>query len=416
MPSNPHVLRGRLLGLLFLVIISLLLGLTVAVYRGDFSSAVSVLLRTDHVGNQLMTESDVKVRGLVVGSVKRISSRGEGAELELAMQPDKLELIPKGVSARLLPKTLFGERYVALMLPDNGTGDTLGAGDVIGQDRSATAIELERLLANLMPMLEAVQPHKLSVTLGAMSAALANRGKALGQNLVRLEHYLTEINPEVPALTEGMRELVKVADTYSTAIPDALDALSDLTVTTKTFVEQRENLKLLYRSLGATANDLGGFLRANKDNVIRLSDASRTTLETMAKYSPAWPCMADTLTKFKSVMNSAFGAGTDRPGLKVHLHPVPSRGEYKPGKDDPVYHARGGPRCYPFGTPPSSGKTVALPVSGDTADLGLANSPQESQLLAQLLAPALGRTPDAVPSWSGVLLGAIYRGTEVTLK
>ncbi|MCK2239909.1 MULTISPECIES: MCE family protein [unclassified Crossiella] len=416
MPSNPHVLRGRLLGLLFLVIISLLLGLTVAVYRGDLSSAVPVLLRTDNIGNQLMTESDVKVRGLVVGSVKRISSRGAGAELELAMQPDKLALIPRDVSARLLPKTLFGERYVALVLPAEANGQTIGEGDVIEQDRSATAVELERLLANLMPMLEAVQPHKLSVTLGAMSAALANRGKALGQNLVRLDHYLREINPEVPALTEGMRELVKVADTYSTAIPDALDALTDLTVTTRTFVEQRENLKLLYRSLGATANDLGGFLRANKDNVIRLTDASRATLETMAKYSPAWPCMADTLTRFKPIMNAAFGAGTDRPGLKVNLHPVPARGEYKAGKDDPVYRDRGGPRCYPFGTPPSGGKTVALPVTGDTADLGLANSPQESQFLAQLLAPALGRAADQVPSWSGVLLGAIYRGTEVTLQ
>ena len=49
-------------------------------------------------------------------------------------------------------------------------------------------------------------------------------------------------------------------------------------------------------------------------------------------------------------------------------------------------------------------------------DLGVANSPQEQQLLATLIAPQAGMSTSDVPAWSSVLVGPLYRGTEVTLK
>ncbi|MGB3439367.1 MAG: ABC transporter substrate-binding protein, partial [Actinophytocola sp.] len=75
----------------------------------------------------------------------------------------------------------------------------------------------------------------------------------------------------------------------------------------------------------------------------------------------------------------------------------------------------------PSGVAPTRG-AVAAPtggaghplLSGDNlgGDLGLANSPQEQELIGTLLAPAVGE----VPGWSSVLVGPLYRGTEVTLR
>ncbi|MFD1049940.1 MlaD family protein, partial [Kibdelosporangium lantanae] len=105
-------IRYQLLGLVFLLIVALFVYLTVASYRKAFTPVAMVTLQTDHVGNQLQAGADVKVRGMIVGEVRDIRAMGDHAEMDLAMQPDKLDAIPANVSARLLPKTLFGERYV----------------------------------------------------------------------------------------------------------------------------------------------------------------------------------------------------------------------------------------------------------------------------------------------------------------
>src|SRR5215204_3607159 len=82
-------------------------------------------------GNQLQEASDVKVRGVIVGDVREVSASAEGATIELAINPDYLEEIPADVTARLLPKTLFGERFVSLELPEQSSDERLADGDVI---------------------------------------------------------------------------------------------------------------------------------------------------------------------------------------------------------------------------------------------------------------------------------------------
>ncbi|WP_324274443.1 MlaD family protein [Blastococcus brunescens] len=72
-----------------------------------------VTLETDTAGNQMQESSDVKVRGVIVGEVREVKGSVEGATIEMAIKPEYLEQIPADVSARLLPKTLFGERFVS---------------------------------------------------------------------------------------------------------------------------------------------------------------------------------------------------------------------------------------------------------------------------------------------------------------
>ncbi|WP_086819947.1 MCE family protein [Allokutzneria sp. NRRL B-24872] len=395
----------RALGLVLLVVLAAVPALTVAIYRDAFTTSTTVTLRTDHTGNQLSVASDVKVNGLLVGEVRRVSSRGDGAELELALHRDKS--VPRDSTARLLPKTLFGERYVALR---PGTGAPLVDGDVIGQDRSSSAVELERVLAGVMPTLQALQPQKLAVTLSAVSQALQGRGAQLGRTLVQLEDYLRQLNPHVPRLTDGLGKLAAVSTVYSDAAPDLLEALRELTVTSTTLVEQRANNDALFRSVTTTSNDFATFLDRNERNLIRLAAASRPPLELFGEYSPSFPCTLETLVSLKPMLDKAFGKGTDKPGLRVSVRPGASKGAYVPGKDTPRYDAKGGPKCYPFGQSPSRGGFV--PISAD-GELGVPNSPQERDVVAALVAPSLGVAPADVPNWGSVLLGPMLRGTEV---
>jgi phospholipid/cholesterol/gamma-HCH transport system substrate-binding protein len=422
--------RRRLVGVVFLVVFAVLVWLSIALYNKQFTPVAMVTLRADTVGNELHEHAEVKVRGVVVGEVRRISSDGDGAALQLAIQPDKVHLLPANVSAELLPTTLFGERYVDLVLPADPAAARLVDGSVIGQDRSSSAIELEKVFSDLMPMLQAVQPQKLSATLTAVSQALHGRGTELGQTLVRLDTYLTRMDPRLPALDKDISSFVSVANAYDKASPDIIQALSDFTVTSRTIVAQRDELTQLYAAVTSSAQDLDTFLRVNKDNLISLSADSTGTLGVLARYSSEFPCTLQALTAFEPAMDKVLGKGTDEPGLHVTAEVVPSLGKYTPGRDTPKYGDDSGPHCYPTGQPfpgvtladgtasrTITQPTATTPVAGLAGGgLGIANSPQENELVTELAAPGVGAAPTSLPDWTSVLLGPIYRGTEVTVK
>jgi phospholipid/cholesterol/gamma-HCH transport system substrate-binding protein len=442
-----RVARRRLMGVAFIAVIALIVWFCVASYAGTFTRSVTVLLKTDHIGNQLQAQSDVKVRGLIVGEVSKITSTGDGARLELALQPDKVNLIPANVSAQLLPKTLFGERYVDLVLPRDPFGH-IAPGDVIGQDRSSSAIELEQVLDDLMPLLRAVQPQKLATTLTAIDQALSGRGTQLGQTLVRLDNYLTQLNPDLPNLDSDIKKLTTVASTYNQAAPDLINALSGLTTTSKTLVDQQQNLQLLYGSVTTASQDLTNFLNTNKNNLVNLVATSKPTLDVLARYAPEYNCLLTQMAGFVPRISRAFGQGTNNPGLHVTLEITANRGKYVPNQDEPRYEDNRGPRCYnltpslnrfpqyppdgPFkdgSTPPPAARSVndgILPAETATtaiqsapfqsAALGLPNSPEELDMLSALLGPQLGIAPNDVPGASGLIVGPLYRGAEVTLK
>ncbi|WP_441248889.1 MCE family protein [Kitasatospora sp. McL0602] len=423
MSASLRTVRRRTAGVVFLLVPALLAWLAVAVYDKAFTSSAEVVVEAGSAGHELHDGADVKLRGVVVGQVREISSDGTGARLRLAMDPAQLPRIPADISVQLLPTTLFGERYVALVpTTTTGVGGHLSAGAVIHQDRSADAIELQQVLDHLMPLLTAVQPAKLSATLSAVATALDGRGAELGSTLTRLDAYLKQLNPELPVLNADIQQLVKVSQVYDRAAPDLVRALTDFTRTSSTIAEQQAGLAALYGSTTAAAQDLTAFLRQNKDNLIHLTADSVGTLNLLAEYAPSFPCTLRTMATFVPAMDRALGKGTGQPGLHISVATLPSRGKYLAGQDAPVYRATGGPQCYAV---PYTGRTTPLdPAAAVGAaspldrvgGLGLPNSPQENELVTELLAPGLPTAGAAqLPDWAGLLAGPVFRGAEVTV-
>jgi phospholipid/cholesterol/gamma-HCH transport system substrate-binding protein len=442
------VLKQRLLGLLLIALLVGGIALSIAMYNKSFSTFVTVKLEADSIGNQLMDQSDVKVRGLIVGSVKNIAVTATGAELTLDINPAEAPLIPKNVSARFLPKTLFGERYVSLEIPGDPSSQTLQTGDVIPQDRTSSAIELEQAFTDLLPVLQAVQPEKLSSTLTAISTALEGRGKPLGETLSQLGTYIGDLNPHVPALEHNLQALATFSDHLNASTPDLVQSLDNLSTTTRTVVDQQANLSHLYGSLTTASQDLQSFLQANSQNIISLASTARPTAELLAKYAPEYPCVIGQMAQTVPKIDQAMGKGTANPGLHATIEVTVNRGAYLPGQDEPKFDDKRGPRCYdmkqfpvPFPQdppdgpikdgsthqPPARSVNDGLSPSNNAANAGGYNgggaaggdpaySAGEQTFLQQLIGPQIGLQASDVPSWSTLLVGPLYRGTEVTVK
>ena len=421
-------------GLAFVAVLALLIGLAIGKYDGAFRSGIPVTLKVDHVGTQLDPKADVKVRGLIVGSVTSISTDGAGATVTMSLDPRTINQIPADVTARLLPKTLFGQKYVSLVPPAAPGAARLAAGDVIGEDRSQSAQEVEQVLDDLLPLLQDVRPQDLATTLGSLSQALQGRGTELGQTLVRLDTLTGGLKPALPDLQADITQVADFSENLSDAAPDLLNALSDLTVTSRTIVDQRDGLHQLLTSVTGASDDLRGFLDANGSNVIALASSSRPTLATLARYAPEFPCLFGQLTDIIPRVDAVFGKGTAEPGIHVTAEIVVNRGKYVPG-EEPKYEDNRGPRCYPIlplgpqyppdgpfrdGTTPTPAPVgepgadfASYGMIPSAYDMGVPNSPGDRQVMAELVALRDGTTPNAVPAWSSMLVGPLYRGTEV---
>lgn len=420
--------RNRILGIVFVAVLAGALSLSVLQYRKAFTPVDRVTLETDRAGLQLNPGADVKMRGVVVGEVRKINTRGRGARIELALNPRHTRAIPADVSARLLPKTLFGERYVALVPPDNGSGRGMRPGATITQDRSTSAVELERVLDNALPLLQSIRPDRLAATLAALATALEGRGDRLGRTLSTLDGYLAELNKEMPTIVEDVRRLVTVLDTYADAMPDLLALLRDVTVTANTVSEQREQLAALLADTTGAADTTRLFLERHGDQLIQLGDVTRPVLELLAAYSPEYPCLLSTLVSVQPRAEEVFRDGR----MHITLEITRDGGKYVRGRDEPVYGARNGPDCHGMPNPPvpapqypindgydygaGPGAAKKLPVGVTQGSMGSAGTAEEQSVVRPIVGAALGVPPVEVPDIAVILWGPLLRGAVVNVR
>jgi phospholipid/cholesterol/gamma-HCH transport system substrate-binding protein len=341
------LVRRRVAGVVFIVVLALLVELAVALYRKSFTDVVRVALQTDRAGNQLSVHADVKVRGLVVGEVRKISSRGDGATLSLALDPSRASLIPKNVRAQLLPKTLFGEKEVALIIPGDASTERLAEGDTISQDRSSTALETETALNDLLPLLKSLQPQQLSATLNALSAALRGRGERLGNNLALNAAYFRQLNPSLPRLAEDMAGLADLTTNYSDATPDLLRTLDNLAFSGRSLVAERTALDTFLRSTRDFSASATRLVADNEKRFVALARDSLPSLKLYATYSDIYPCLLNRIAFSEIEGERTFGGA--QPGLHITVEAIKDNGGYAPG-DEPKNKDTYNAHCYGLGS------------------------------------------------------------------
>ena len=480
MARTPVLERGgslKILGAAFVAMVIFFLWITYAFFTKAFVDYDDVTLKTDTTGVNLPRNADVKLRGMIVGEVRKVEPDGDGVKLVLGMNPKLIGSVPKDVSAQLIPKTLFGEKYVALIPPTTGGSDEkLQAGDTI--TKASVPIEVETLLNDLYPLLNAVDPASLSYTLSAVSSALEGRGTELGQTLVTLNSYLKKTNPDVPQLITDLTKLGTVSDGYAKALPELGRLLKNTVVTGNTIVAKKAQLAAFFDEATELSETLTTFTQKNGDNLVQLAKDGRPVLEMVGDYSTTFPCFLRSMATLIPRLDSAFRDGQ----LHINVELIDQPNAYSPDENVDVSKedfdkASTGPaarnskelnasnaatpscldlneinkgrsqqeafssQANPFKIPAdvyklvgvkrAHGKFGSVGANGDFAQNRSAassleledlvqpsasgiDSPSERAELNVFLGSTLGMTPDSVPDIGSLLVSSILRGTAVS--
>jgi virulence factor Mce-like protein len=430
--SFATIARRRLLGLTYLVVLAGLVMLSIAVYNKAFTNTVTIKLKTDHTGNQLLEGSDVKARGLIVGSVKKVKATGDGATVTLALQPSRVKLIPADVTAQILPKTLFGEQYVSLVIAEGDETGHINGGDTISQDRSSVALETERVLGDLLPLIKAVKPAELNATLTAMATALKGRGEQLGQTLVTMDNYLNQLNPSVDQLVDDVKQLGTFADQLNVATPDLLQMLDNFQTGARTVIQKQDALDAILKQASSTSNLLNDFLAENRSRLITIVSTTDSIYSLLNEYTPEYSCMIHGLATYFDRANR--GIKNNQIQLNAQLFIAPSNYAAYHHGNEPIYITGVGPACYGLPNPqvpfvvPSQYRCLndGAPLTADArctarakvsgADQSAVGSEMENAELNAILGPTLDTAPDKVPGVARLLIAPTLRGQVVTVK
>lgn len=263
--------------------------MTVVLFTGSLRSYVPVTLTSDRSGLVMEPGGKVKLRGLQVGHVKRIT-RGPGPViLTLEINPDQIQHIPANIEAQIKVTTAFGAKYVDLIYPDHPSPQRLSAGQLL-ESRHVTG-EINTVFQNVVNILHKIDPAKLNAILSALSQGFRGQGPAIGEATTDANEVLLALNPRSQAVRADWRSLRRFGDAYSGAAQDIVTALESLNTTSSTITDQSRSLDALLLNVTGLANSGTTLLGASENNFIHTVTALEPTTGLLLKYNPELTCV-----------------------------------------------------------------------------------------------------------------------------
>ncbi len=453
-----------------LILVCLFFGwLTWAFFSKSFTEYDDVRLTGAKSGLALPERADVKLRGMIVGVVRDVTVEDDRVVMTLGMDPELIDRVPRDVRAEIIPKTLFGEKYISLV-PTSGTSEHLRAGDTITD--AVVPVEFEKFFNDVYPLLKAVPPEKIAYTLTALANSLEGRGDSLGQTLEESNEYLKKFNPENKQAIEDIIALGEVSSTYAREMDTFGELLRNSAELSDTVTDKEDELADFFTEGDRFAKVLHDFLDAAGDDIIATAANSVQPLEVGAEYSTMFPCwFKGENALIDNVVNEVFSNGILHINLPI-ANPQPSRygladdpqpehpilpkestlealdfaqpevRGYRPNPDDPgnpfpaglgtvcdeLYAAAAGnPRTpdepFPyqadfwqsFGVRNSHngklGKDSDYQRSPASASLTGIDSPGQRDVLKRMTAAMAGVKPGNVPDVASLLVSPVVRGT-----
>jgi virulence factor Mce-like protein len=265
-----HMLTGAIA--LVVLVASISVGVKGAF--GAFDGGYELVGTFDAAGQGLLPGSDVKVKGVNIGQVRRIELIEGQAQVTLRIQDG--QEVAEGSSATIRPKTLFGEKFVDID-PDAADEGARSLGDGDELTNTKGGFELERVLADTFPLLQSIDPTELMTVLSELAAGGDGLGETINRTLVNGSE-LNQVFADNAANTEQfLSDLAKVSDELADQADTILEVADAANVALPTLNDHEDDLIALLEQTGRLSNDVADLLEANEPFVrASMIEGSRT--------------------------------------------------------------------------------------------------------------------------------------------
>jgi phospholipid/cholesterol/gamma-HCH transport system substrate-binding protein len=340
MDSDDSGLHPGWYTLILLVVFSVLIWLSYALFAGTLKNDVPVTLTSDRAGLVMETNAKVKLRGVQVGRVAAITGGKEPVVLKLEIDRDQIKYIPANVEAQIRATTVFGAKFVDLVYPDDPSPQRLAENQVLKSRNVST--EVNTVFENVVSVLNQIDTAKLNSTLAALAEGVRGQGEKIGQATTDANQVLLQLNPRSDTIRADWQALKGFNDAYSSAAQDILTVLSAASTTSQTVTSHAKQLDALLLATIGLSNSGISLLAPNQANLIKAINVLEPTTNLLYKYNPEYTCL---LMGAKTLLDTG---GYEAPGgngrtLVLDVGLALGDDPYHYPQNLPVIGAKGGP-------------------------------------------------------------------------
>lgn len=311
--------RGRqmIAGAITIILLSSLTVGGVRIANGALRPRYQVVASFEAAGQGLLPLSDVKIRGVNIGSVKSIELRDGRAWVRMDIDDD--EPVPVAASATIRPKTLFGEKFVDIDPgPTEATGPFLGdEGEIVD---ATGGFELERVLSDAFPILDAVDPEELALVISELVAAGRDLGPTINRTILNFGLVADQQAGRLAELEQFLDDLALLVEAFESSTPDLLATADHLNAALPELNERGDELALALDSGARLSADLADLLEANRPVIDKAITQGGKTLEVLFTERGQLPGLVKGLRYFLEVLASVgripLGDGTNLAAVK----------------------------------------------------------------------------------------------------
>jgi phospholipid/cholesterol/gamma-HCH transport system substrate-binding protein len=213
----------------------------------------------------------VKILGIQVGSVTKVSPAGGSVKIE--MKYDHKYKVPAGAISVLVANSLVSDRYVQLAPVYSGKGPVLADGANIPLSRTASPAELDDIYGALNQLSVALGPHgankkgALSTLVNVAAANLHGNGAALNASIRNLSKAALTLSNGRQDLFGTVKNLKSFTEALSQSDVQVRHFQNQLAQVAGDLADERSDLGAALHNLTIALHDVANFVKANAGKV-----------------------------------------------------------------------------------------------------------------------------------------------------
>jgi len=245
--------------------------------------AAAVVMFTDTSGQKTLTAyfpravsiyegSDVRVLGVPIGTIDEVEP--EGTRVKVTMHYDRDVKIPSEAGAVIISPSIVGDRYVQLT-PAYTSGEVMKDNTTLDEGSTAVPLELDQIYSGIDKLTVALGPTGANKN-GALTDLLESTAENFGGEGARFNRTIQDFGRLSETLENNKEELFGSAAELEQFISTLAENDGTVRAFNKSLADvstllagEREELAASLSNLGVALEQVGGFVKENRESLGR---------------------------------------------------------------------------------------------------------------------------------------------------